>query len=127
MSQSLQAKPSSLPWTGERMIPHEADAATELFHWQRYLYFRPWYIGKTVIDAASGEGYGLGYAATFATNARGFDIARDAVDHANARYPHAKFEAADVCDVDYSKADFVLSFETIEHLPDPSRFLKALA
>ena len=37
------------------MIPHEADPATVLFHWQRYLYFRPWYVGKKVIDAASGE------------------------------------------------------------------------
>jgi hypothetical protein len=46
MTQSPPSNQSVLPWTGERMIPHEADPATELFHWQRYLFFRPWYIGK---------------------------------------------------------------------------------
>jgi GT2 family glycosyltransferase len=109
------------------MIPHEADPATELFHWQRYLYFRPWYVDAKVIDAASGEGYGLGYAATFAKQAEGFDIAPDAVRHARSRYPHSAFNVADVCNVDYSDADLVTSFETIEHLPDPRKFLKALS
>ncbi len=127
MTECPQSNPSVLPWTGERMIPHEADPATELFHWQRYLYFRPWYVGQKVIDAASGEGYGLGYAAVFAKEAAGFDIAPDAVQHARLRYPHSSFDVADVCDVDYSSADLVTSFETIEHLPDPGKFLKAVA
>lgn len=118
---------SRLDWTGERMVPNCSDAATELFHWQRYLYFRPWYVGKRVIDAASGEGYGTGYAANFATEALGFDISTEAVVHASQRYGKAQFSVSDVCSVDYSEADLVVSFETIEHLPDPSAFLKALA
>lgn len=120
------APTSRLPWTGERMIPHACDIATEVLHWQRYLFFRPWYNQAKMIDAASGEGYGLGYAATFAAQALGYDIAPDAVAHANQRYPHAEYRVSDVCNVDFSQADLVTSFETIEHLKDPEKFLHAL-
>jgi len=51
------------------MVPHASDAATELYHWQRYLFFQPWYEDAKVIDAASGEGYGTNYAAIYATEA----------------------------------------------------------
>ncbi|HWD41137.1 MAG TPA: methyltransferase domain-containing protein [Fimbriimonas sp.] len=118
---------STLPWTGERMVPCASDIATEMFHWQRYLFFRPWYVNAKVIDAASGEGYGTGYAATFAESALGYDLSDEAVGHASKRYDHAKFDVRDVCEADYSDADLVLSFETIEHLPDPRAFLKALS
>lgn len=121
------APPSVMPWTGERMVPNLSDVATELFHWQRYLFFRPWYEGKKVIDAASGEGYGANYASVFAEKVTGFDIAKDAVEHASARYPHVQFVQDDVAQADYSGANLVVSFETIEHLPDPEAFLKALS
>src|SRR5688572_32929914 len=87
--------PSTMPWTGERMVPNHSDLATELFHWQRYLYFRPWYDDKKVVDAASGEGYGASYASVFAAEAKGIDISKEAVDHANKRYPHATFTPGD--------------------------------
>lgn len=115
-----------MTWTGERMIPFECDAATEVYHWQRYLYFRPWYLDAKIIDAASGEGYGSGYASVFAEQTQGFDISQEAVDHAKVRYPYAKFSQRDVCEVDYSQADLVISFETIEHLPEPLKFFQAL-
>ncbi len=108
------------------MIPLLSDPATELFHWQRYLYFRPWYVDASVMDVASGEGYGTGYAGTFAKTALGFDISEEAVRHARSRYTHCTYGAADCCEVDYSIADTVVSFETIEHLPDPEKFLDAL-
>ena len=116
-----------LEWTGERMVPHASDVATELYHWQRYQYFRPWYDGVRVIDAASGEGYGTSYAALFAHSALGIDVGEDAVRHARNRYPIATFEVQDVCTADYSSADLVISFETIEHLQDPTQFLQALS
>ena len=115
-----------LAWTGERMIPHRSDPATELFHWQRYLYFRPWYADAKVVDAASGEGYGANYAATFAASVRGIDSAGDAIRHAAQKYESANFEIKDVCDADFSDADLVISFETIEHLTEPARLLDAL-
>lgn len=115
-----------MEFTGERMVPHRADPATEMYHWQRYLFFRPWYAGRKVLDAASGEGYGTGYAAAFAESAVGIDVAADAVAHAQARYPRAHFAVQDVATADYAGADLVVSFETIEHLPDPLAFLTAL-
>ena len=66
---SAAAPTAPLAWTGERMVPNASDLVTEAFHWQRYTYFRPWYAGARVVDAASGEGYGTAYAAMFALDA----------------------------------------------------------
>ncbi|HMS54993.1 MAG TPA: methyltransferase domain-containing protein [Fimbriimonadaceae bacterium] len=115
-----------LPWTGERMVPHASDLATELYHWQRYLFFRPWYEHAKVVDAASGEGYGSNYASVFAQSVVGVDLCAQSVAHGSERYPEVKFVRGDVCEFDYSSADLVISFETIEHLPDPEAFLGAL-
>jgi GT2 family glycosyltransferase len=116
----------SLAWTGERMVPFASDYATQATHWQRYLFFRPWYEDAHVIDAACGEGYGVNFASIFASRAEGYDLSDEAVAHAAKCYEHVSFSAADCCNVDYSKADLVTSFETIEHLPDPEAFLDAL-
>jgi GT2 family glycosyltransferase len=117
----------TLAWTGERMIPGLCDTATELFHWQRYLYFRPWYQDAKVMDAASGEGYGIAFAANYAESSFGIDLSEEAINHAKTRYPKTKFDVQDVCEADYSQADLVVSFETIEHVPDPERLLRAFA
>lgn len=117
---------AALPWTGERMVPNASDIATELFHWQRYLFFRPWYDGRRVVDAASGEGYGANYASAFAAQTTGIDLSPEAVAHASRRYPHACFVEGDVCTFDYSDAELVVSFETIEHVSEPGKFLEAL-
>jgi GT2 family glycosyltransferase len=117
----------TLAWTGERMIPFVSDYATQATHWQRYLYFRPWYEDARVVDAACGEGYGTDFGSIFAASSTGVDVASEAVDYANATYPTAKFFTEDACEWDYSQADFVTSFETIEHLPDPTKFLKAVS
>lgn len=116
----------SLAWTGERMIPFVSDYATQATHWQRYLFFRPWYEDAVVVDAACGEGYGTDFASVFASQAFGADISPEAVAHASSVYPRAKFDVEDACTYDYSKADVVTSFETIEHLPDPEKFLEAV-
>ena len=123
---SVAAPIAPLAWTGERMVPTASDLLTEAFHWQRYAFFRPWYAGARVVDAASGEGYGTGYAALFAREARGLDVDPSAVAHAQRRYPRAEFEVADVTGFDYASADLVVSFETIEHVPDPRAFLRSL-
>lgn len=115
-----------MAWTGERMVPHASDAATELYHWQRYLYFTPWYRDARVIDAASGEGYGISFASVYASKAEGVELSEEAIAHGTERYPNVSFIQGDVCTADYSQADVVLSFETIEHLPDPLAFLAAL-
>ena len=123
---SVAAPIAPLAWTGERMVPTACDLLTESFHWQRYAYFRPWYASARVVDAASGEGYGTAYAGLFAADALGLDLDPTATAHAGRRYPRARFETADVSSFDYADADLVVSFETIEHVPDPVAFLRAL-
>lgn len=117
---------STLAWTGERMIPFVSDYATQATHFQRYLFFRPWYEDAKVIDAACGEGYGTDYASLFAATATGVDLSDEATSYAGSVYAGAKFVTGDVCEYDYSQADMVVSFETIEHLPDPEKFLEAV-
>ena len=123
---SMSTTTPTLPWTGERMIPFVSDYATQATHWQRYLYFRPWYEDAVVVDAACGEGYGTDYASIFAKSATGADISKEATDFASSVYPTATYVTKDCCDFDYSGADLVISFETIEHLPDPEKFLEAV-
>lgn len=108
------------------MIPFVSDYATQATHWQRYLYFRPWYEDAVVVDAACGEGYGTDYSSIFSSQSHGVDVSEEAVSHATTAYPHGNFNVDDVCNYDYSQADVVTSFETIEHLPDPEKFLNAL-
>ena len=108
------------------MVPTACDLLTEAYHWQRYTYFRPWYAGRRVVDAASGEGYGTAYAALFAADALGLDADPTATAHAARRYPRARFETADVTGHDYADADLVVSFETVEHVADPEAFLRSL-
>lgn len=117
------AAPVSVP---ERMVPYQTTFADEMMHWQRYLFFRPWYEGNKVADAACGEGYGTDYAAAFASEAIGYDISDKTVLNAASRYPAARFSCSDVAEVDYRDADIVLSFSTISCLKDPIAFLKAL-
>ncbi len=115
-----------LAWTGERMIPFVSDYATQATHWQRYLFFRPWYEDAVVVDAACGEGYGTDYSSIFSKESHGADVSQEAVDHASRMYPRGHYTVNDVCEYDYSNADVVTSFETIEHLPDPEKFLEAV-
>ena len=126
MSAATALNRPPLAWTGERMIPCQSAVATEMFHWQRYLYFRPWYEGRAVVDAASGEGYGIAYAGVFAKSATGIDASGEAISHARSTYQTADFKVGDVSTYDYSEAELVLSFETIEHLEDPRAFLSSL-
>ncbi|MCH8275147.1 MAG: glycosyltransferase [Armatimonadetes bacterium] len=114
-------------FTGERMVPYATDVATDVQHWQRYVYFRPWYGGRNVVDAACGEGYGANYASVLAKSVIGYDTCRETLACAKGNYPHVKFVETDVCGADYSQADLVVSFETIEHLKDPRVFLRALS
>ena len=116
-----------LPYTGERMVPFACDPAVETIHWQPYLFFRPYYVGKRVIDAGFGEGYGLGYAATFASATLGVESSPECVQFAQARYPHARFAQGDACDVDYREAEVVLCLASLEQFLNPDAFLDAAA
>jgi GT2 family glycosyltransferase/SAM-dependent methyltransferase len=107
-----------MKFTGERFVP-EVHGNIELEHLHRYLLVSKVVVGKTVLDIASGEGYGSAMLARTAHKVTGVDISQEAVSHAQAKY---KFENLDfrlgscsAIPLEDASVDIVVSFETIEH------------
>jgi SAM-dependent methyltransferase len=111
---------SNLTFTGERFLPGCAgEIAYE--HWHRYAFARRFCEGKSVLDAACGEGYGTSLLASRAASACGVDIDARTVQHATRRYvgvERLRFIEASCTRLPFPEASFdvVVSFETIEHL-----------
>ena len=78
-----------------------------------------------VIDAACGNGYGFQYLGGFG-NYLGIDISDVALQRAKNNHPTASYRQGNLAfDSDFDGIDpvkAIVSFETIEHLPDPDRF-----
>lgn len=87
--------------------------------------------GMTVVDAACGLGYGSAIVADTAGPARvvALDLSAYAIAYARCawteRRPQVEFVRQDVATIpiEDGAADVVVSFETIEHLEDPTPFL----
>jgi len=114
-------------FTGERVIPGEADVDLFNEHWARYLFASGYASGKTVLDVACGSGYGSGLLAETAAQVIGTDIAREAVDYARRHYDSRQtaFLRADCLSLPFREASFdlVVAFEIIEHIRDAPGFL----
>jgi SAM-dependent methyltransferase len=101
-------------------------------HVSRYLFAQSWVRGHAIIDVGCGTGYG---SAILARDRRrrvlGIDVSREVIDVADASWPsfNLHFAVGDALDLDLTpgSADTVVSFETIEHVADPSRFLDQIA
>ncbi len=102
------------------------DPATELYRWQRALFFRPWYRGADVIEVGSGDGRYLSFAANFAARATGLETDPTLIAEANAKYPATDFQFSDLVNSDYTGADLVLVNEILEFVQEPTPFLNAL-
>ncbi|MEP7206597.1 MAG: class I SAM-dependent methyltransferase [Casimicrobiaceae bacterium] len=113
--------PADLEFTGERFIPGTpGEIAYE--HGHRYAFALRHLRGRRVLDAACGEGYGTALLASVAREVVGVDISADAVSHARTTYAglaNARFEQGTVTELPLTdrSVDVVVSFETIEHLP----------
>lgn len=109
----------AMEFTGERYTP---ECVREMLyeHYARYAMAQAFVAGKSVLDCASGEGYGSALLAQKAARVIGVDIAPDAIQHANARYslPNLEFHCASALDLPLADAsvDCVVSFETLEHM-----------
>lgn len=91
-------------------------------HLERY-FFAARHTEGIVLDAACGCGYGsqiLHESGSFVT---GIDLEKDAIDYARQNYPGPEYILADVTTFK-GKYDWVVSFETIEHLKEPELALK---
>jgi O-antigen biosynthesis protein len=116
-----------LPWTGERFVP-SCSIQLRYEHLHRYAVAAALADGKRALDIACGEGYGSNLLACTAAQVIGVDIAPDVIAHARKTYPKENlvFREGSCLNIpvqDHS-IDFVVSFETIEHIDDPVGFLQ---
>jgi 2-polyprenyl-3-methyl-5-hydroxy-6-metoxy-1,4-benzoquinol methylase len=135
VSPAVPAIKGSLPTWGiwERMVPEmvkEGDECTQRMldiHLRRYQTASRYVQGKRVLDIASGAGFGSKMLKDAgAASVVGVDIAPTSIRYAQEHYqvPGVQFVQADaeVFEGD-DLFDVIVSFETIEHVPHPDRFL----
>jgi 2-polyprenyl-3-methyl-5-hydroxy-6-metoxy-1,4-benzoquinol methylase len=96
-------------------------------HIARYHFAAPYCTGKRVLDVATGTGYGANILCQAgATEVVAVDREQRALDYAAHRYgtDRLRWVNGDAYDLNLPR-DFevVVSFETIEHLKDPERFV----
>lgn len=110
----------TLEWTGERFIP-EVGAEISFEHRVRYLFAEKFVIGKRVLDAPCGEGYGSFDLSKTAESVVGIDISAKAVGHASKKYlkNNLKFVTTgmdNLQEFDDAEFDVITCFEGIEHV-----------
>lgn len=102
-------------------------------HVVRYAALAPWVRGRRVLDIACGEGYGSWLLKEWgASSVLGVDVSEEAVSAAQRHFAResVQYIAADACHVaeqlPHGSFDLIASFETIEHVRYPERFLAGL-
>lgn len=112
--------------TGERLMTDNR-THTMAEHLHRYAIAGRFVAGKTVLDVASGEGYGSHLLATQAAFVYGVDVAADAVAHASRKYPRDNLRflrgSATAIPLADAAVDVVVSFETLEHLREHDQMM----
>ena len=106
-------------FTGERYLP-SIQGAIKYEHLHRYALCMDFIKDKTVLDIASGEGYGSALLAEKAKFVFGVDIDLDSIEKSNTKYkefPNLHFihGACESIPIEENSIEVVTSFETIEH------------
>jgi 2-polyprenyl-3-methyl-5-hydroxy-6-metoxy-1,4-benzoquinol methylase len=124
----------------ERVIPefmneHEITGQqTLLFHLERYQYAANYIVPGTVADIACGVGYGSHLLAETQPEAVSriiaVDLDKNSIDYARLKYGNSKTDFI-VADAETFQSPVALhnivSLETIEHLPNPEKFVSNIA
>jgi SAM-dependent methyltransferase len=98
-------------------------------HMQRYQFALNYCVGKRVLDAGCGIGYGAAYlASNGAREVEAVDISEAAIKEAKRCFQrvNATFKTADVeqiAEAFSSSFDVIVNFENIEHLSNPDKFI----
>ena len=119
-----------LPLTGERTIPG-LDVENYWFRRHEVVYQRlaRRCVGRDVLEAGCGEGYGADLIAGVARRVTALDYDEATVTHVRARYPRVEVMHANLTELplaDHS-VDVVVNFQVIEHLWDQPRFVRECA
>ena len=98
-------------------------------HIQRYEFFASYGVGKVILDAACGSGYGSEILVQRgAKKVYGIDIDTDTIEKNKKTYPNDKitFHVLPCEEIDTLSESFdvIISFETIEHLKSPEVFFQ---
>jgi SAM-dependent methyltransferase len=108
----------------------EGDYLIYLFHLATYDFAGSFVADRQVLDYGCGTGYGTHCLASRCTSIVGVDVSHDAIDIARTRYVAERLTFQHVFPVEDSPLPFadssfdvVLSFQVIEHVPDPDRYL----
>jgi len=105
-----------------RLRPYAVPLPTFAFDISHYLFAEGFVRDKTVLDAATGKGYGAYHLAKVGKARRviGVDLDEEALNYARTMHqvPNVSFEKMDVTCMNFPAASFdvVVSFETLEHI-----------
>jgi SAM-dependent methyltransferase len=117
---------AGLALTGERTVPG-LDIENYWFRRHEVVYQRLTNrcVGRDVLEAGFGEGYGADLLAGVARSVLGVDYDESAVNHVRARYPRVRALQGNLADLPLPAAsvDVVVNFQVIEHLWDQSQFV----
>jgi glycosyltransferase involved in cell wall biosynthesis/SAM-dependent methyltransferase len=141
MGLSIRKKPDftggqfMLEWTGERYLPYidPAVCGAEIHyeHLHRYAFAAQFVKGKTVLDLASGEGYGSFLCAKNADCVVGVEIDPAAVRYASDTYvqENLEFLVGSITDIPIKGMhifDVIICFEAIEHIDEHDALLSEI-
>jgi SAM-dependent methyltransferase len=119
--------------TGERVVIEHYRSTPEqyliyLFHKVSYRFAGPYTEGREVLDYGCGSGYGSAEIAADAAQVTGVDVSHEAIEHARTHFSAPRLEFAPIeaerpLPFPDHSFDTVLSFQVIEHVRDPARYL----
>jgi SAM-dependent methyltransferase len=119
-----------LTLTGERTIP-DLDIENYWFRRHQVVYQRlaKHCVGRDVLEAGCGEGYGADLIADVARRVVAVDYDAAAVTHVRHRYPRVEVMQANLAELPLPTAsvDVVVNFQVIEHLWDQAQFVTECA
>jgi len=112
----------------ERIIVGEVPLDVYLEHIGRYVFAADFVKERTILDVACGTGYGSFYLAQHgAKQVIGMDISEKCINYAMMRYraDNLQFYLGDANQIPFHACSFdvIISFETLEHLSNPEKFL----
>lgn len=122
-----------MEFTCERLVLGKAKVLIENEHLARYRYAMQLVGGKRVADIACGTGYGTQMLAEAgAQSVHGMDLSVEAVEFCRENYdaPNVTYSVANaqqLAAIGDNEFDLVVSFETIEHLPEVEAYLNEMA